>query len=77
MGWCSGCDCFNRYNLLVDTMTTEGIVISVVFMSFIVYRVWKSRKMIRDMYLTGFNIMCERFGLPPYIPKEKKDEKTN
>ncbi len=56
-------------------MEIEGVVITVVLMSFIAYKVWKSRRMIKEFYIIGFNMMCAKFGLPPYIPKDKSMKK--
>lgn len=53
-------------------MQTEVVVIIVLYISFISYRVWKARKTIKEFYITGFNMMCIRFGLPPYKPKGGK-----
>ena len=58
-------------------MQTEGVVIMVLCISFIAYKVWNIRKTIKELYIAGFNMMCIRFGLPPYIPKEKKDGKRD
>lgn len=50
------------------------IVFVIVVLGFIAYRLWKAREIIKEVYINGFNMMCVRFGLPPYIPKKKKDK---
>ena len=52
----------------------EGTVISIIFLIFIIFRIWWGRELIKNSFFAGWNIMREKAGMPPYIPKRKEEK---
>ena len=52
----------------------EGMIVGVLFLLLVLFKLWKNRKWIKESYINGYNMICSKAGMPPYIPKEKKNE---
>ena len=54
-------------------MNIESIVVTVLLLSFIGYRTWKMRKVIKQMYVAGFSSVYDKLLLTQHISlKEQK-----
>lgn len=48
----------------------EGIIFSIILLILILFKIWKNRKIIMEWYINGYNLICHKAGIPPYIPKK-------